>query len=62
MPQSMEGSRAEESDASSKAGTPFVLALDSIDGMRREEWESSIPHDYIIKVKSKKGSPEKTCV
>ena len=33
---------------------PFVLALDSIDGMRREEWESSIPHDYIIKVKSKK--------
>lgn len=33
---------------------PFVLALDSIDGMRREEWESSIPHDYIIKVKNKK--------
>lgn len=27
---------------------PFVLALDSIAGMRREEWESSIPHDYII--------------
>ena len=38
----------------SESRAPFVLALDSIDGMRREEWESSIPHDYIIKVKNKK--------
>ena len=31
---------------------PFVLVLDSIDGIKREEWEGTISHEYTVKIKN----------